>query len=94
MLSEKRMLAYCDEPENKLHLIHSFDCLGWPDLAFPKEAESSPIETDSGLEYPKYKYTKSQSPLCMFMPSERVLIKIIRACTYVEKVGDLVFHLE
>ena len=49
---------FCKEPESSLHLIHSFDCLGWPDLTFPKDAETSLIKTDSGLEYPNYKYIK------------------------------------
>lgn len=94
VLSEKRMLAFCKEPESPLHLIHSFDCLGWPDLSFPKDADSPPVTTDSGLEYPNYKYIKGQSPLCLFMPSERVLMKIIRACCFIEKIEDLVFYLK
>ena len=60
------------------YLINSFECLGWHDPFDP------PLElTELGafdLVYPPQRYVDDHSPLCIYLPSRDVMLKIMRAC--------------
>jgi hypothetical protein len=48
--------------------------------------------TPENLIYPEYKYSKEMSPLCVYIPSKQLLLKILRACMGVEEVKELWFN--
>jgi hypothetical protein len=41
--------------------------------------------------YPKYKYQTDYIPICLFKPTDEVLLKIIRAATFITKEEDFIF---
>ena len=52
-------------------------------------------EVKARVSYPRYKYQNPrQYPICIYIPSDIVLIQLMRMCCYVEKVKDFVFNLK
>ena len=53
------------------------------------ELENMPIPDSSVIVYPKSRFTCSDSPKPIFVPSVRIMLKIMRACVGVENEKDL-----
>ena len=81
-------------------MISNFSFIGFPDLTFEKEykaplkTEPDELEDSENLKYPDYKYTYNISPTCIYIPSDLVLLKIMRACCFITKIEDLVYYIE
>ena len=58
-------------------------------LATPKTAAKTAIRPKI---YPNYKYDTEYVPWCIHMPSDEVMIKIMRSCCFVERVQDLIYY--
>ena len=65
---------------NKPSLIKSFYQIGMQD-PFPNEKEDQSRElSDADDVYPAYKYIEGVSPNTVFIPCNKVLFKLMRAC--------------
>jgi len=65
---------------NKPSLIKSFHQIGMQD-PFPNEKEDQSRElSDTDDVYPPYKYIEGVSPNVIFIPCNKVLFKLMRAC--------------
>ena len=94
-------MLYCPESSKTDHLISTFGFIGFSDLTFDKEyrkpVESEVDEHDEPapcLKYPEYKYEYKVSPMCIYIPSDLLLLKMMRACCYVTQVEDLVYYID
>ena len=94
------MKHYYKDPEStNLGRITNFNTIAWPDLTFPKEhfidnndSSTENINDQNQLIYPAYKYKSPTPPLCIFLPSEQLMLKIMRSCLGIRDKADLVFN--
>ena len=92
------MKHYYKDPEPKnLGLITDFNTIAWPDLTFPKEhfiddPDSNTETLENNMIYPPYKYTSTTPPLCIFLPSEQLMLKIMRMCIGIKDRSELVIN--
>ena len=79
----------------KLSNIWSFNEIGMFD-PFPSEAMEKDFnipEKDDDLVYSNDRYIKDNSPVCIYLPSKLLLLKIMRACIDIEHEKDLWFQI-
>lgn len=58
-------------------------------LKTKNEKMDSNILEKSGMAYADSLYVSDRSPMCIYMPSNEVLFKLMRACIGCEKIEDL-----
>jgi hypothetical protein len=88
--------------KSKVFLVNSFYKFGMPD-PFPEdpnreingnndldEKERMP-EKPNDWVYGKSRYFKAFSPSCIYIPTNQVMLKLMRACLGVERPEDLWF---
>ena len=73
-------------------LINSFNYLNWPD-PFPEECKKEPKEF-AYLVYHEWRYTPEYSPLCNYIPTKEVMLKLMRACVAVSDEKQFWFNNE
>ena len=94
-------MLYCPEQKHSDHLVNSFEFIGFPDLTFDKEYRK-PVESvdpdagedDSNLKYPEHRYEYKNSPMCVYIPSDLVLMKMMRACCYLKSAEESPYWIE
>ena len=62
-------------------------------IRLEKEAEIKRLES-LNLIYPTYKYRKEYPPNCLYLPSEELMLQIIRSCIGIKDIEKLVFYKE
>ena len=87
--------------------IHSFEEIGWPYPVFEKEKwlqeqkdeYESPQYTivnkdgeEQSIIYPKEKFNPEFTPLCTYIPTNKLLIQMMRTAIYVEDTNDLLYN--
>ena len=104
-LPPQKLQQFCKHyGEPNVHMINSLSMIGLADLQGPKEAEGLsttekehiPVDAQE-IEYlhhayPSYKYQTGYPPSCMFKPTDEVLLKLLRAATFVKNEEDFVFN--
>ena len=53
------------------------------------DSEGRVIET----VYPREKFNENFSPLCTYIPTNKLLIQIMRTCMFIEKEEDLLYNI-
>ena len=66
--------------------------IGWPDLSVKGEERDEPLPYK--MAYPDYKYQKEYLPMCLYIPTDEIMVKIIRMCIYVDDVKQLFIYNE
>ena len=75
--------------------IHRFEQLAlenpFPDEDKHNESQpwQTPIEHDE-LVYAKTRYREGESPKCLYLPSRYLMFQIMRMCSEVENVGEVI----
>jgi hypothetical protein len=85
------MSNLCPEYEkhySNIHLINSFAMIGWPDLSVKGDRKPKD-ELIHKQSYPAYKYDSDKIPWCLYIPTDEIIIKIIRLCIYITDCQDL-----
>ena len=76
--------------------------IGWCNLSSIKELKAEDSDKEKTFSrpddkyyhhaYPRYKYETSFFPLCLFKPTDEILIKLMRASLYITKESQFVFN--
>jgi hypothetical protein len=90
------MRLFRTKPDKVVHKINSFFDIGWAD-PFTEESPNGldliksiklPSSADD-LVYDESRYNEKHSPYVIYLPSDDVMFKLMRACLHCEAVGDL-----
>lgn len=73
--------------------MHNWDALGWDDPFEDDEGTffadcTEPVRFDDWV-YPEFRYRKGFSPHAIYIPTQEMMIKIMRACIGVKRPADL-----
>ena len=87
--------------------IHNFEDIGWPYPIFQsekwlqeeKDLYEKPVHTvlnrngkEENVVYPKEKFNKNFSPLCSYLPTNKLLIQLMRTAIFIEDENELLFN--
>lgn len=87
----EKKLGICKHSMSRPYFINSFWSIGWAD-PFPDSFSNIDEEfliNREDLVYHKSRYHPDYCPRLIFIPSDQVLVKMMRACIAVDKFQDL-----
>ena len=93
-LNHEKLKTYTtEEGFRPKHMIYDLEHIGWSDLTYT--IDRNKLNVNKKFEryraYPDYKYKKNCAPSCIYIPTQEILIKLMRACSFITKVNELVY---
>ena len=66
--------------------------IGWADMIYGDEEIEQTDEQITTLIYPKELYDSHEMPNCIYIPSDEIMIKIMRICLFVKNESELMIY--